>query len=71
MIENVMHSLGGVEMFGIISICIFFAFFAGMLIWAACLKQPYLKSMRELPLDGEVPPPAATAATSNLENRHE
>ena len=71
MLENVMHSLGGVETFGIISICMFFAFFTGMLFWAARLKQPYLKSMRELPLDGEVPSSAALAATSNPENRHE
>lgn len=69
MIENVMHKMGGVEMFGIISICLFFAFFTGMLLWAVRLKPPYLKSMRELPLDGEAPPRNATAA--NLENRHE
>jgi hypothetical protein len=71
MIENVMHQLGGVEVFGIVSICLFFAFFTGMLFWAARLKQTYLKSMRELPLDGELPPRSATAAPANLENRHE
>jgi hypothetical protein len=53
MIENVLHKMGGVGMFGIISICLFFAFFTGMLLWAACLKKPYLSSMRELPLDSE------------------
>ncbi len=51
MIENVMHQLGGTSLFGIISICIFFVFFTGMLGWAATLKKSYLKSMRELPLD--------------------
>jgi hypothetical protein len=54
--EKVLSSLGGVGIYGIISICLFFAFFIGMLIWAACLKRPYLHSMRELPLDGENAP---------------
>ena len=53
MIENVLHKIGGVGIFGIISICLFFAFFTGMLIWAAYLRRPYLQSMRELPLEGE------------------
>lgn len=61
MIENVMNQMGGIGMFGIISICIFFGFFTGMLLWAARLKKPYLNSMRALPLDNEpkreTPPP--------------
>jgi len=48
-----MHSIGGTSMYGIISMCLFVAVFVGVLIWAAALKQPYLNSMRELPLDGE------------------
>ena len=61
MIENVMHSIGGMSMYGVISICLFVAVFVGVLVWTLCLKQPYLKSMRELPLDGE------SAADSELE----
>ncbi len=53
MIENVLNRIGGVGTFGLISICIFFAFFTGILIWAAFLKQPYLHSMSELPLEPE------------------
>ncbi len=53
MIENVIHQIGGVGILGVVSICIFFAFFTGMLIWAAFLKQPYLHSMGELPLEPE------------------
>ena len=69
MIENVMNSMGGIEMFGIISICLFFAFFTGMLLWAASLRKSYLKSMCELPLDGESPRPDAAACPP--EERHE
>jgi len=54
--EKVLGGLSGVSIYGIISICIFFAFFMGMLIWAFAFKKPYLKSMREMPLDlGEEP----------------
>lgn len=53
MIENVMHKLGGVSAFGVISICIFFAFFTGMLVWSVFLKKSYLDSMCELPLEHE------------------
>ena len=52
MIEHVLHDLNGIEIFGIISICLFFAFFTGMLLWAIRLKKTYLTSMQDLPLDG-------------------
>ena len=53
MIENVMQQMGGIGIFGVISICIFFGFFTGMLLWAARLKKPYLHSMETLPLDSK------------------
>jgi hypothetical protein len=52
MIEHVLHDLNGIEIFGIVSVCLFFAFFSAMLIWASRLKKPYLSSMQHLPLDG-------------------
>jgi hypothetical protein len=52
MIEHVLRNLNGIEIFGIISVCLFFAFFTGMLFWATRLKKSYLNSMRDLPLDG-------------------
>ena len=51
MIENVMHEIVGTNVFGIVSICIFVAFFTGMFFWEARLKKSYLDSMCELPLD--------------------
>ena len=53
MIENVTQSIGGMSMYGILSSCLFIAVFLGVLVWTISLRQPYLKSMRELPLDGE------------------
>ena len=70
MFENIMHRVGGTRLFGIVSICIFFAFFTGMLVWAARLKRSYLKSMCELPLD-ESESARKKALRMNQENHHE
>jgi hypothetical protein len=50
MIENVLRHWGGVAVYGVLAICLFFAFFLGVLLWAGRLKQPYLDAMGELPL---------------------
>jgi len=72
MIENVLHDLGGVGIFGIVSICLFFTFFSGMLVWAARLKKSYLNTMGGLPLDGgESVSGAVSEQNPNLETRHE
>ena len=71
MIENVMNNMGGVGVYGFISICLFFAFFIGVLVWTICLKKPYLKSMRELPLDGEPAPEPGVEPTPNPEDHHD
>ena len=56
MIKNILCSIDGIGIYGVISICIFFGFFTGMLLWASVLKKNYLNRMAELPLDsGELP----------------
>ena len=57
----------GVGVFGVISICIFFTFFIGMLIWVISLKKTYLNSMRNLPLDGGSAPQTSSTSNSNPE----
>lgn len=52
--------LGGIEAFGIFSICIFVAAFAVSMILAFCLKKPFLKSMGALPLEDERRQPETT-----------
>ena len=71
MIENVMHSIGGTSLYGVVSICLFVAVFAGVLVWTLCLKKSYLSSMRELPLDGESTPESGFEPIPNPENRHD
>ena len=52
--EKIINGISGVGLYGVISICIFFGFFTGMLVWASAQKKNYLNHMAELPLaDGE------------------
>lgn len=63
MIENVMHHIGGVGVFGVISICLFFSFFTGMFFWAIRLKKGYLNSMENLPLESDETPSTRKSST--------
>ena len=49
--EKIICSMNGVAIYGIISICIFVAFFTGMLVWVFTKKASYLDKMGALPLD--------------------
>ena len=60
MFQNILHGIEGVDIYGVISICLFFAFFTGVLVWTGTLKKNYLKAMGDLPLDdGSRPGPAS------------
>lgn len=52
MYKEVLEKISGIGLYGVVSIAIFFAFFAGMLYWAFALKKNYLTKMGNLPLDG-------------------
>ena len=52
MIQNVLQSIGGISVYGIVSICLFVSVFLGVAIWAMFLKKPYLTDVSRLPLDG-------------------
>ena len=57
MLRNVVTDIGGVGIYGVISICLFFAVFTGMLIWAFTQKKQTLQRNSELPLeDGTMTP---------------
>jgi adenosylcobinamide amidohydrolase len=56
MIKNFVTEIGGIEIWGLISIALFFTVFLGALIWAACQKPSFLNRMSSLPLsDGDAP----------------
>jgi hypothetical protein len=71
MIQNVLNGIGGVGVYGVISICLFFVFFIGVLVWALCLKKPYLDAMRELPLEDRTAPETGFEPSPNTEDRHD
>ena len=50
MIQNVLRDIGGVGIYGVISICLFFAVFTGALIWALTRKRATLNATSLLPL---------------------
>lgn len=51
MIKNVLSEIGGIGIYGVISICLFFAVFTGMLIWACTMKKNFAQKMSACPLD--------------------
>lgn len=59
MIKAVLEHIGGVGVYGVISICLFFAVFVGVLIWVARMKRAHADTMAALPLnDGETAQPS-------------
>ena len=66
MIQNVIKELGGIGIFGTISVCLFFLVFGGALLWALQLKKPFLKTMESLPLEEDTSVPSEKG-----ENSHE
>jgi hypothetical protein len=63
MIQNVLREIGGIGLYGVISVCLFFAVFSGVVIRAFLLKKPFLQSMSGLPLDdGQPAPPTGVSS---------
>lgn len=50
MIKNLIESIEGVEVFGIIGLVIFFSFFVVMTIWLIKVDKNYINKMKHLPL---------------------
>jgi len=53
MIQNILRTLGGIEHFGIVSLCLFCAVFVGVLIWAFAQKKNHLDYMARVVLEVE------------------
>jgi hypothetical protein len=67
MIKNVLTHTGGIALYGIVSICLFFAVFAAAVVWTLAQRASHVRRMGELPLnDGEVNP-----FTPSVSNHHE
>jgi hypothetical protein len=51
-VANVMEQIGGIELFPIISLLIFFTFFGLITYLVITAKPEYIEEMKNLPLDG-------------------
>ncbi|HXJ56477.1 MAG TPA: CcoQ/FixQ family Cbb3-type cytochrome c oxidase assembly chaperone [Verrucomicrobiae bacterium] len=51
MIQNVLREIGGIGLYGVISVCLFFLVFTVAFLRACRLSQGFVKSMSRLPLD--------------------
>jgi cbb3-type cytochrome oxidase subunit 3 len=71
MIQNVLRNLGGIEVYGILSILIFFACFLGVLVWTFTRSQAELDAASRLPLEEDSAPFNGTAASSKPDCCHE
>ena len=57
MIKNVLTHIGGVEVYGVISICLFFAVFSVAVVLALRMKKSVVTRMSALPLEDSQPVP--------------
>ncbi len=51
MIRNVLTDIGGIGLYGVISVCLFFVVFSGAVLWAFLLRKPYVRAQSQLPLE--------------------
>jgi len=51
MIHSLLKHLGGIQQYGIFSLCLFCAIFLGVLVWAFAQKKSHLEYMSRAALD--------------------
>ena len=55
MIKDVLGEIGGIGIYGVISVSLFFLIFTGALVWACVQRKPFLSKMSRLPFeDGDI-----------------
>lgn len=53
MIKNILQDVGGIGLYGIVSLCLFFTVFTGAVIWTFIQKTAFCSRMSALPLENE------------------
>ncbi len=69
MIKNVLTHLGGIGLYGVVSVCLFFTVFIVALVLALLKKRSFLTHMSTLPLADDTSVPAHLEP--NGDDRHE
>ena len=62
MIKNVLEQIGGIGLYGVISVCLFFAIFTVALVWALLHRKSFCATMSALPLHDDEPKPLMDVA---------
>lgn len=52
-VKHYMESIAGIEIYPLISLCIFFLFFIALIGYVIKLKKSYVETMELLPVDNE------------------
>jgi cbb3-type cytochrome oxidase subunit 3 len=71
MIQKVLSAIGGVGVYGVIAVLLFFGVFLGVLVWALRLRAPYLDHMSRVPLEDDETSIPATPGAPTLPPDHE
>jgi cbb3-type cytochrome oxidase subunit 3 len=71
MIQKVLSAIGGVGVYGVIAVLLFFGVFLGVLVWALRLRAPYLDHMSRVPLEDDAPSLPAASGTPTIPPDHE
>ncbi len=66
MIQNVLREIGGIGLYGVISVCLFFLVFSVAFVRACFLRKAFVDTMSLLPLD-EAPTATSTSNRSHNE----
>ncbi len=53
MIQNILHTLGGIDRYGVVSLCLFGLLFAAVLLWALLQRKSHLDRMARVPLEAD------------------
>jgi len=51
MVHSILKHIGGIQQYGIVSLCLFCAVFLGVLLWAFAQKKTHLDYMSRVALD--------------------
>jgi hypothetical protein len=65
MVKNVLQEIGGLGIYALISLLLFFAVFTGALVWTALQRRAFCARMGALPLEDDSAP-AATKGDAKL-----
>mgnify|MGYP001600926711 FL=1 len=63
LVHSILREAESINAYGLFSLCLFFGFFTGVLVWAFRLKPKHLKNMGDLPLNGGECPHASNDKT--------